>query len=640
MQFKQPEIFYALLLLLIPLLVHLFQLRRFVKIPFTNVAFLKEIQLKTRKSSQLKKWLVLALRSLALAALVTAFAQPFLSERQADDKQDEYVLYLDNSYGMNARGSQGSLLNNAVQQLYDNPPLSGKFRWFTNSNDYQSDSEIDLKNSLLEVTPTYKQYSFNEIVLKASGMYSQQDTNKKLLLISDFQASAFSDQDSTSGIEIEAVRLEAETAANISIDTAYIQKASSGSQLLKVGLSAASRSSANYPVSLWQDQNLIAKSAVSFEQQTQAEIEFPIDLEQEFLGRLTINDQDLEFDNELFFSIGSQQAIKVMSIDQADGSFLGKLFKTPDFELTQFDYNAADYNAILQQNVVVLNELESIPAGLTSALSRFQTSGGLIIIIPSVAAITSEYNSLLANLGAPELGQKITQSRKLTGINFDHPLYNGVFNQEVSNFQYPTINSFFRIQPTGNEALTLEGQSPYLTQFTGGYLFSAPLSEQESNFKESPLIVPTFFNMGRSALPLPVLYYEIGKQQEIGLAASLANDEIVSLNTDADQFIPLQQSFANKVILTTSDSPAEQGHYFALSQQDTLAVLSYNSPRTEAETAKYTANSIPATTFYDSVDELITELAEDRKERSLWQLFVALAVLFLIAEMAVLRFFK
>lgn len=54
MQFKHPEILYALFALLIPIFIHLFQLQRFVKIPFTNVRFLKEIELQTRKSSRLK----------------------------------------------------------------------------------------------------------------------------------------------------------------------------------------------------------------------------------------------------------------------------------------------------------------------------------------------------------------------------------------------------------------------------------------------------------------------------------------------------------------------------------------------------------------------------------------------------------
>ncbi|MFT5238041.1 MAG: hypothetical protein ACI9M9_001643, partial [Flavobacteriaceae bacterium] len=69
MQFKHPELLYALFLLLIPIIVHLFQLRRFQKIDFTNVAFLKKVTIQTRKSSQLKKWLTLLTRLAAMAFL-------------------------------------------------------------------------------------------------------------------------------------------------------------------------------------------------------------------------------------------------------------------------------------------------------------------------------------------------------------------------------------------------------------------------------------------------------------------------------------------------------------------------------------------------------------------------------------------
>ena len=74
MQFKYPELLYALFLLLIPILIHLFQLRRFQKVSFTNVSFLKKVSMQTRKSSQIKKWLILLLRLLAIAAIVIAFA--------------------------------------------------------------------------------------------------------------------------------------------------------------------------------------------------------------------------------------------------------------------------------------------------------------------------------------------------------------------------------------------------------------------------------------------------------------------------------------------------------------------------------------------------------------------------------------
>ena len=71
MHFKNPEVLYFLALLIIPILVHLFQLQKFVKVPFTNVAFLQKLVQQTRKSSRIKKWLILATRILLFIAILS-----------------------------------------------------------------------------------------------------------------------------------------------------------------------------------------------------------------------------------------------------------------------------------------------------------------------------------------------------------------------------------------------------------------------------------------------------------------------------------------------------------------------------------------------------------------------------------------
>ena len=117
MQFKNPEILYFLFLLLIPILIHLFQLRRFKKTAFTNVVFLENVVQNTRKSNTLKKWLILFTRLLAIAGVVFAFARPFIPETDTALKKQETVLFIDNSFSMQAKGQKGSLLNEIKQDL-------------------------------------------------------------------------------------------------------------------------------------------------------------------------------------------------------------------------------------------------------------------------------------------------------------------------------------------------------------------------------------------------------------------------------------------------------------------------------------------------------------------------------------------
>ncbi len=110
MQFKNPEILYALFLLLIPILIHLFQLRRYKKTPFTNVAFLETVIQNTRKSSTLKKWLVLCTRLLALTFLIFAFAEPFIPNTERALQPQETVIFIDNSFSMQATGKKATYL--------------------------------------------------------------------------------------------------------------------------------------------------------------------------------------------------------------------------------------------------------------------------------------------------------------------------------------------------------------------------------------------------------------------------------------------------------------------------------------------------------------------------------------------------
>ncbi|HIC31931.1 MAG TPA: hypothetical protein EYO76_08430, partial [Flavobacteriaceae bacterium] len=151
MQFKNPELLYALFLLLIPIIVHLFQLRKFQKEYFTNVAFLKKVQLQTRKSQQIKKWLTLLTRLLLLAAIIIAFAQPYFAKTNSFNTEKETVIYLDNSFSMQAKGNNGELLKRAVQDIITSIDENEKFSLITNNDSYRNTTIKAIKNELLQL---------------------------------------------------------------------------------------------------------------------------------------------------------------------------------------------------------------------------------------------------------------------------------------------------------------------------------------------------------------------------------------------------------------------------------------------------------------------------------------------------------
>jgi len=101
MEFLHPSFLWALLALAIPIIIHLFHFRRFKKVLFTNVKFLQEIKEETSSRSKVKNLLVLLSRLLAVAALVLAFAQPYIPQGKDIKKGNSAVsIFVDNSYSM------------------------------------------------------------------------------------------------------------------------------------------------------------------------------------------------------------------------------------------------------------------------------------------------------------------------------------------------------------------------------------------------------------------------------------------------------------------------------------------------------------------------------------------------------------
>jgi len=640
MQFKHPELLYALFLLLIPIFIHLFQLRRFQKVDFTNVAFLKKVTIETRKSSQLKKWLTLLMRLLAMACLIIAFAQPFTATKTALNTEKETVIYLDNSFSMQAKGGEGPLLQRSLQNLYSQVSETQKFSWFTNDFSKKNTTASDFKNEILSVEYSAKQLSPQEVLLKANQLFSKdKNSTKRLIYISDFQLNdAF--PEIPEDIIVDAVQLKPIAASNITIDSIYTSSKNAGNIQLKVDVSKQGEVPNNIPVSLYKENTLIAKTAVDFTEKAQNTILFDIENTAGFNGRIELSEQNIPFDNNLFFNINSPNKIKILSINQANASFLQQLFDQPEFEYIQQTFSNINYNDLPSQNLIILNELTKIPNSLQIALKSFVNAGGSIFVIPPKDANLLDYNTLLNNFKIGNFSVLNEQEKRITQISFDHPLYKNVFEKQVLNFQYPKVNSFFNVNSNASSVLKFEDGKPFILQKGNVYISSASLNLENSNFQSSPLIVPTLYNMAQQSLTLPKLYYIIGKRNDFSVAVSLMQDEIITIKDDVTSFIPLQQTKANKVNITTTEEPNAAGTYQIYNDNTIIERVSYNYSRKESLLQYANPEDWADVIVYNSEKKLFDSIAKANSINSFWKWFAIFALLFLILEMLILKFYK
>ncbi len=640
MQFKHPEVLYALFLLLIPILIHLFQLRRFQTIDFTNVAFLKKVTMQTRKSSQLKKWLTLLLRLLALAAIVIAFAQPFTASKTALNTDKETVLYLDNSFSMQAKGANGPLLQRAIQQLYEQTSGNETISWFTNTETRKDVSIQDFKSEILSVPYVQQQLTPKEVLLKAGQLFSTTAAAKKrLLYISDLQRNDVL-PNIPDDITLEVVQPKSAATNNISIDTVWVASKNAVTTKLNVTVSSQGKVQQSVPVSLYNSNILIAKIAADIGSSASNTISFDIENPSGFNGKFQLNDANLIYDNSLYFSINAPKKIKVLSINEAKPDFLNRLFDQSEFEYTQQTSSNLNYNDIPGQNFIVLNELISIPTSLATSLTSFVGNGGSLTIIPAKNINLQSYNNLLNGLQMGSFSAEIKQEKKVSQIIFAHPLFATVFERQVVNFQYPKVNSYYPISSNATAALRFEDSKPFILQRNNVYLCTAALNNQNSNFQNSPLIVPTFYNMAMQSLPLAKLYYETGKQNTFAIPVSLLQDEILTLKDSISAFIPLQQTKANQVIITTNEEPSKSGSYAVKKEDVFIEMVSYNYNRRESKLQYFDVDNWDGARSYSSIESMFETISEENTINNFWKWFVIFAVLFLLLEMLVLKFYK
>src|ERR1019366_7228700 len=187
---------FALSAVSIPVIIHLFNFRRFKRMDFTNVRFIKEVKRDTQSKSKLKHLLVLLMRILAIIFLVFAFAQPYIpvSKSAIVESERAVSIYVDNSFSMEAVGKNGTLLEQAKSKAAEIAKAykpSDKFQLLTNDFEARHQRLMNREEFLqqldeVKVSPASKNVS--EILSRQQETLNSAHASKPLaFILSDFQ---------------------------------------------------------------------------------------------------------------------------------------------------------------------------------------------------------------------------------------------------------------------------------------------------------------------------------------------------------------------------------------------------------------------------------------------------------------------
>ncbi len=642
MQFQHPEILYFLFLLVIPILVHLFQLRKFKTEYFTNVKFLKELALQTRKSSKIKKYLLLATRLLLLAFLILAFAKPFFKAKDHKDATNELYIVLDNSFSMQAKGQKGELLKRAVQDLLEHTPDNANFSLITCSENYWNTDIKSIQKELQNLKYSASPFKLQQLLAKIKAHKSA--FQKDIVVITDavgLQANEIKKSNEEENLYF--ILPEAEKTNNIAIDSVFINQTMDNFYEIGIKLDAYGDDFKDIPISLFNKNKLIAKTLVNFETKSKV-INFTIPKD-DFHGYVSISDNSLEYDNVYYFSLSKPQKSNVISIgDPEKSGFLNRIYTATEFNYFNYSLPSLDYNLLDKQDAILLNELKEIPQALQTTLKSFVEKGGNVVVIPSSESSLSNMNSFLSTIGGIQYKTLGTTEKMITKINFSHPLFSSVFEKKVTNFQYPKTKFSFEISNSAPMVLGYSDQSAFLSAIQNGvasvYVFAAPINTNNSNFQNSPIIVPTFYNMGQNAQKAGITALIIGENKPFVVEKKIGKDEIVTVKNDQESFIPLQQILNNKVKITNNDNPKIAGNFGVFNTNQLIENISFNYNRTESNLANANPEAVSEFKEISNVNSIFDTLQANRADNQIWKWFLMLTLLFITLEILIQKFVK
>jgi len=652
MQFKHPEILYALLLLIIPVLVHLFQLQRFKKVPFTNVQFLKNIEQQTRKSARLKKLLLLLFRLLAFSCIILAFSQPFFSTVKTTQNFNT-IIYLDNSFSMQAKGANGELLKTISHKIIEsNLNENTTVSLITNTKSFSDLDSKGLKKELINSNYSPNKMELNTVLLKAQNIInSKGNTLHTVVLISDFQNINSKSKLSFANLKarIKLLQVRPKSTSNIYIDSVYIHSKTATKIEIKIVVKSTKKSTQNIPISLFNESKLIGKSTIKFKNAIVSTVTFTIPNTTNFNGKVSLIDSNLRFDNDFFFSITTPKKINVLNIGK-QANFLQRIYTKNEFNFASTSLQNLNYNHIQNQQLIILNEIDSFPEELNTHLYNFVKNVGSLVLIPSENSNINTYNTFFKLLNIGKITTKIKKEHLITTINYEHPILKDVFEKKVTNFQYPKTAVYFKTTlKNASSILKLDTNTSFIASTKNNnnsiYWVASPLNTKISNITQSPIIVPIFYNFAKNNLKIAPLYYTIASENKIEIKTSIGKDEVLKISSKTtEEFIPLQKISQNKVRIILQDNISKSGFYTLKNNNIPIKTIAFNYNRKESNLAYANIKEIVANnknvTVATSITEIFTEINKQQKINWLFKWFLAFSILFLLIEMGILKYFK
>ena len=673
MRFLYPQMLWGLLALLIPILIHLFNFRRHKLVYFSNTAVLRSIQQENAKTRKLKYLVTLLLRCLFVAALVLAFAFPYRPEKQLNVNAENALvgIYIDNSMSMKGQSQRTTLIEDARQSARDlvhklNP--SNRYLLMTNSFEIQNEypmNQEEMLDQLDRMNPDGSPVLMGEVIDRFEMLCKQHGfANSTLFVYSDFQSNTFdlSAAKADTALQVVIVPMVPEFKTNLYIDSVWlaspiVQSGLTNELMVRV-VNQGDKEVKGMPINFTMNNAMAASTTVDLEKNGTAEVEMQFVVEDSGEQRCSasLTDHPITFDDSYHFVLSVKPCLSVVELGNQPSS-CAMLFDDEQFHYTLMEPSRFDLTTIAQAQLLIVNESAVMNETLQQALLDAVSDGASLVVFPSMD--DPQNNRYLYNKLGLTLMEVDTNATSVEDLALQHTFFNDMILDLPQHPDFPKVKRHVRLKTNGmaTSLLTLQNSDPMLMMTSVGkgqaFVMATALDPKWSDLADNALFVPMMVKMAFMGGKMDKLAYTIGQDKILVLSdiSQEGDRQYLFANSDRSfELMPASEVRNGKVYLYLNDNLPSAGFYDLLINDTLNRVTAWNESRVESkmdfvdseEANKAFGNAgFDVAAVLDTSDFATADLVEAMAHQSTqWKLFALIALLALIGEIAVLRFWK
>lgn len=614
MTFTYPWFLIGLLGVLIPIAIHLFELRKPQRILFTNVEFIREVKLVTARQRKLKHLLILAARIGAVIALVLLFAQPYIPAPEQQASGNIVRVVVDESPSMQQLGvDDHSIFEDATREADGLPlafPASARFQLAGASKVAVDAEAYRLQVSALQVSGQAGHAAEN--LARDEQVLGRQKA--PVFVFSDFQKNSFSQQifaTLDSSQQMYLVPIAGKGTANVFVDSVWLDDA-----FVRANVDAAVHirlrnggpvTAVNCPMKVFvgNQQAAAFQLTIPARQTAAALVKVRLTGTNVQRCRVVVEDAPVDFDNTYFFTLRPATPIRIVEIG-AD-ALMDQLYRNePLFFYQQARAQAVNYQRLAEANLILVRGVKAVLPELRDGLRQATERGATVVIIPAADAQRDSYAAMFRELGIGGMqwieqpaGVKPPQ-RDIAEPSRQNPFFQDVFAGQNRAAVMPKAAPVLNWSRSGTEVLRLRDGESFLAGFGSGmgmvYVFASPLSAEYTDFARHALFVPVLYRLAMQSYQQEQQPAYRLNERTIGIrlpatlkAAGTTGETVFKLTADSLTYIPAQRVQSGRLLLDIPEAMQRPGFYTLTKDGQPIQQLAFNFDKRESDLASYSA---------------------------------------------------